>query len=599
MRIYDPCSGSGGMLIWAREYVEEDGGDGSQLELYGQEDNGSVWSISKMNTILHGIRDADIRNGDTLSEPLHVEAGELMGFDRVISNPPFAQNYSRKDMLFPERFCYGVCPETGKKADLMFVQHMLAVLRPGGMAATIMPHGVLFRTGQEQAIRGQLIGNDVIEAVIGLPANLFYGTGIPACVLILRAPGSKAPERIGKVLFINADREFKAGRAQNELLTEHIEKIVSAYEQFRDIEGYAAVVPAAVLADNEHNLNIRRYVDSAPLPEVHDVRALLHGGVPCRLVDAHARAFAAHGVDTGRLLCKRHDCLYYDFRPDMAERRQIKARIESDPSVRRHELAVNQAMTRWWQQHHDRMVALPGATSLVGLRSELLTSFCAALVPLGVLESYEIAGVGACWWDGVQFEFKALMACGFVGLVSNWVAMLRSPVDDPGVMADPLERSSRLVRRLPAEIGDLNEVISRLWRSLESEEGERSEPERHIHAPDGSEQKPAPERHCDVLNVDLGDAERRLLMVQRLLQRCVQAAESQDAERQCTDLVLTVLRREMKFYLRRKLMAHRRRLIDLVEGWWDTYQVPLRELEKERHKAAAELDRALERLGYG
>jgi hypothetical protein len=139
------------------------------------------------------------------------------------------------------------------------------------------------------------------------------------------------------------------------------------------------------------------------------------------------------------------------------------------------------------------------------------------------------------------------------------------------------------VRRLPADIGDLNEVISRLWRSLEAEEGERPEPERHI----------------DVLDVDLGDAEGRLTMVQRLLKRCVQATEGHDAERQCTNLVLTVLRREMKFYLRRKLHEHRRRLVELVEGWWDTYQVPLRELEKTRHEAAVELARALERLGYG
>src|SRR5665811_1186015 len=140
MRIYDPCSGSGGMLILSREYVEEHGGDPRNLALYGQEDNGGVWSISKMNMILHGINDADLRNGDTLAEPLHVEGGELMRFDRVITNPPFSQNYSHEGIPFPERFQYGWCPTSGKKADLMFVQHMLAVLRPGGMVCTVMPH---------------------------------------------------------------------------------------------------------------------------------------------------------------------------------------------------------------------------------------------------------------------------------------------------------------------------------------------------------------------------------------------------------------------------------------------------------------------------
>src|SRR5690606_5067522 len=142
MRVYDPCAGSGGMLIMAREYVEEHGGNPRNLALYGQESNGGVWAICKMNMILHGIRDADIYNGDTLTDPGHVRGGELLRFDRIITNPPFSQNYSRADMKFPERFRYGFTPETGKKADLMFVQHMLSVLRSDGMACTVMPHGV-------------------------------------------------------------------------------------------------------------------------------------------------------------------------------------------------------------------------------------------------------------------------------------------------------------------------------------------------------------------------------------------------------------------------------------------------------------------------
>jgi type I restriction enzyme M protein len=131
MRVYDPCSGSGGMLILSAEHVREHGGNPKNLGLYGQEDNGGVWSISKMNMILYGIPDADLRNGDTLAEPLHVEGGELMRFDRVITNPPFSQNYSADGIPHPERFPYGFCPESGKKADLMFLQHMVSVLRQG------------------------------------------------------------------------------------------------------------------------------------------------------------------------------------------------------------------------------------------------------------------------------------------------------------------------------------------------------------------------------------------------------------------------------------------------------------------------------------
>jgi type I restriction enzyme M protein len=267
MRVYDPCSGSGGMLILSKQYVEEHGGQGADLALYGQEANGGVWAMSKMNMILHGIPDADIQNEDTLTTPLHLEGGELMRFDRVITNPPFSQNYSREGMTFPGRFRYGFAPETGKKGDLMFVQHMLAVLRPGGMVATVMPHGVLFRGGAEKEIRKGIVEDDLLEAVIGLPPNLFYGTGIPACILVLRARGAKSVERQRKVLFINADAEYYAGRAQNYLRPEHIEKIVSAFDDFADVPGYAAVVSHADLVANDWNLNIRRYADNAPPPE--------------------------------------------------------------------------------------------------------------------------------------------------------------------------------------------------------------------------------------------------------------------------------------------------------------------------------------------
>jgi type I restriction enzyme M protein len=128
MRIYDPCAGSGGMLILSKQYVEEHGGEGRNLSLFGQDNNGGVWAICKMNMLLHGIPDADIQNEDSLTNPQHLEGGELMRFDRVISNPPFSQNYSRQELQFPERFRYGFCPESGKKGDLMFAQHMLAAL---------------------------------------------------------------------------------------------------------------------------------------------------------------------------------------------------------------------------------------------------------------------------------------------------------------------------------------------------------------------------------------------------------------------------------------------------------------------------------------
>ena len=209
MRIYDPCVGSGGLLVQSQEYVQEHGGNPHDLALYGQESKGGVWAICKINLLLHGIRGADIRNEDTLANPQHVADGELMRFDRVLTNPPFSQKYSKSSLSYTERFRYGYTSQRAKRADLMFVQHMLAVMRQGGRVLTVMPHGVLFRSRSERDIREGFLNDDLLDAVIGLPANLFYGTSIPAAILIFRQKGDKPPERQGKVLFINADRSTR------------------------------------------------------------------------------------------------------------------------------------------------------------------------------------------------------------------------------------------------------------------------------------------------------------------------------------------------------------------------------------------------------
>ena len=197
----------------------------------------------------------------------------------------------------------------------MFAQHMLSVLKANGIMATVMPHGVLFRGGEEKKIRQKFIDNDHLEAVIGLPPNLFYGTGIPACILVMRPESAKPQASQGRVLFINADAEYYAGRAQNFLRPEHIEKIVSTYREFitktdyQGIPGYAVVVTQADLKANDYNCNIRRYADNSPPPEPQDVKAHLLGGVPKTEVEAKQALFTAHGFDPMTLLQGRskHD----------------------------------------------------------------------------------------------------------------------------------------------------------------------------------------------------------------------------------------------------------------------------------------------------
>src|SRR6266487_39137 len=356
-RVYDPACGSGGMLIYSRKYVEEHGGDLENLSLYGQDTGGSAWVMGKMNMILHGIeRKAFLENADVLTHPAHLDnKGQRIYFDRVLANPPFSMNYEREGMQFPERFHYGFCKETGKRADLMFFQHMLFSLTHGGIMATVMPHGVLFRGGEEGRIRRKLIDNDHIEAIVSLPPQLFYNTGIPACIIVLRPKGEKPPERAGKILFINADREFEPGRAQNYLRAEHIEKVVATFERFENIPGYSTVVPLDFIksAANDYSLNIRRYADNSPPPEPHDVRAHLHGGVPKSEVDALADLFAAHGFDASHLFAPRspspggegrgegeRSTIYLDFASTLTARLDLRAAIEADPGVKAKEQSL-------------------------------------------------------------------------------------------------------------------------------------------------------------------------------------------------------------------------------------------------------------------
>ena len=330
--IYDPTVGSGGFLIQSHQYVEEQGENPNDLALYGQDSNGTVWSICIMNMILHNITRFTIENGDTLEDPQILDHGSIRKFDRVLANPPFSQNYSRATLKFASRFREW-CPETGKKADLMFVQHMLASLKPDGHMATIMPHGVLFRGGKEKLIREIFINDDVIEAIISLPPGLFYGTGIPACVIVVNK--NKPDALRGKVLFINADREYAEGKNQNKLRPEDIEKIDFVFTQKRELPKYSRLVDKAEIVEkHDYNLNIRRYVDNTPDPEPEDVQAHLIGGVPEAEVQARQSDFAKFGVAANALFQSERPG-YLAFLPAIGAKSAIKTTLEGNAALQK------------------------------------------------------------------------------------------------------------------------------------------------------------------------------------------------------------------------------------------------------------------------
>jgi len=623
--IYDPCCGSGGTLIAAKEYIDEHGEDGRKANLFGQEFNGTVWSIAKMNMLLHGISTANLQNDDTLAEPQHVEGGELMHFDRVLTNPPFSIHWGNTEKnadgtaawapKFPERFRFGQVPLGAKKADLMFLQHMLAVTRDGGMVATVMPHGVLFRGGEEKTIRAGLIKEDLLEAVIGVAPNLFYGTQIPAAILVLRQQvqngaqrvSGKPAERQGKVLFINADREFFEGRAQNYLLPEHIEKIVTTFDEFRAIPGFSAIVDNATLKANDYNLNIRRYADNAPPPEPHDVRAHLVGGVPKAEVVDKSALFQAHGLNPLDLLNKR-DAMYLDFKPDLTKRQDLKPAIEGNAGLVAKEAAIRAAFEQWWQAHSARITALAGqmdnAASLVALRKDLLASFSTSLEAIGLLDPFQVRGIVAGFWNQTKYDFLTLMARGAKGVADAWRTSIVTALEDKASKESPLEH--KLVKFLMSDfVGVITELEAKKAeldgqikaaspKDAEAEEGEAAEAADE----DADDENAVDEVQLKAWKKELAAVKKQLKAKKESFAAHINIAVDGLTAEQAAELLLTILHNDMRAIVERYIAAQRKAIVAAFENWWDKYRVTLTEIEGKRDAAAQALQGFLKELRY-
>jgi type I restriction enzyme M protein len=300
-KVYDPTCGSTGMLLESARYIAEQPqgkvGNNVNVSLFGQEKNLGTWAIGKLNMLLHNFMDADIRKGDTLTNPQHKDDNnELLTFDRVIANPPFSQdgwwtpaensievkldkdgkekkvtpNYNKVVSDPYGRFQYGIPPRG--YADLAFLQHMIAVLKQDGKAGVVLPHGTLFRSGTEGKIRQGLLEADLVEGIVGLPSALFYNTGIPASIWIINK--NKTEDQKNKVKIIDASSEYKEGKNQNELLEAHINKIVSAYDAASEVDKYMRVVEVDEIKENDYNLNISRYIDTSEPEEEVDIKAV-------------------------------------------------------------------------------------------------------------------------------------------------------------------------------------------------------------------------------------------------------------------------------------------------------------------------------------
>lgn len=552
MEIYDPTVGSGGMLIQSKEYVADHNGDITNMKFYGQEDNGVTWRICKMNLLFHDIKNFSVENDDTLRNPMHTVNGELKKFDRVIANPPFSQNYSKKTMEHHERFKYGWAPETGKKGDLMFLQHMIASLKDNGKLATVMPHGVLFRGGAEEEIRKNISTMDnkcLIEAVIGLPAGLFYGTGIPACIIVINK--NKAENR-DKILFINADREYKEGPNQNILRPQNIQKIVRTYENMEEIEKYSKLVSLKEIEDEGFNFNIRRYVDNTPEPEKNDVKAHILGGIPKEEIEEKIEFCSKQNFEIYTLFKVLNDN-YFDF--VLEKKEDIKEHIDRDEGILEKRELIQKSLEKWWKENKEFLENLQGEP-LVRIKQKMMNSFVDQQLNFNILDLNKLEGVFVTFLELINEDLKAI---NFTGFLPNLLTM-----------------------------GELFEIqYPDIWEQLDKKDI-KLDNFRKIYEIIKDGREGVLEREKEPKKINEGDYNYFSVLISKAMERVSEE-----------DVKATVLRRtfeEISNILNSVLDDEKQLMQDMIEQLWDNYKDSLNGMLAERNEAKAELDNFLQEL---
>lgn len=633
--ICDPTVGSGGLLITMHNYVENRYGSAEKLTLHGQELKEPSYMMCKMNMIFHNIRNARIELGDTLLTPKLVNAGTLNQYDIVVANPPFSQNYTTANMQFKERFQNWMSKK--KQADFMFVQHMISVLKNNGRMAVVMPHGVLFRGGEEQKMRERLIGGTanspcILECVIGLPQGLFYGTGIPASLLIINKAG--ANDRQG-VFFINADREYKEGKNQNTLRPEDIEKISFVYHNKIEIEGYSRLVTKETLKEEAYNCNIRRYVDNSEAPTPQDVKAHLNGGIPQNEIDSLKKMFDCYG-ELQKLIFKDSEDNYADFVDEVKDKNDIKNIIFSSEGKNMVMSNYSDAVDTFWKNSSDDLENLHGG-SIFDFNNNLTERFVSELTKQNVLDKYQVRGSFAHFSDTLSSDFRSVQSSG-------WTAEL-IPDDElianefPEVLADQKRLENRR-DELDAKFAEIAEIEPEEWdaeqyelmpkavisevkaeiRELKSQKTKLNKEKKALEKrlKSGADVKPALARceqelaeaekqieekeagiahHVDLEN-ELKDCRKKLREIEvnkeSLADKAREQISSDDARRLICERWLKTLHDTVNVYLE----AHTRRLQQAVELLYDKYSVTLTSLIEERKVATDELENYLIELGY-
>ena len=640
--ICDPTIGSGGLVINLRNYVEARYGTARNLTIYGQELKDGIYKMCKMNMIFHGIRNANIQQGDTILDPKLTVNGQLRTFDIVAANPPFSQNYTTAKMTFKERFVNWMSQK--KQADFMFVQHMIATLKDNGRMAVVMPHGVLFRGGEEQRMRKRLIEQGILECIIGLPPGLFFGTGIPASILIINKAG--AAERKG-VFFINADREFKEGKNQNTLRPEDIEKISYIYNQKTPLAKYSRLVLKAELETEEFNCNIRRYVDNAPEPTPHDVHAHLKGGLPDSEISTLDNLFACY-AGLQQQVFEPKTAGYKQFTDAITFKEAIKAVIYDSEGYTQAIKRYSDMMTDFWKSILPLVENLPVNKDVYHFIQGISNAFALKTEDMShpLLDEFQSRGAFAQYIDDLETDFKSVAA-------SEWNAEL-IPEEDilqsqfPELLAELHTKQARkeelegqFAEVAALEEGEWNETdyevipksrITEIKATIKQLNGERKELEKEqktlekrisaynkvddVQVINALRQeitqvqtRIAPlaeaitnaeagiQRHVDLEN-EVKTCATLIRAIEQQKEALVEQAREQITPEEAKQLILHRWLTNLHSTINSYLEVHTRQLQQAVEELHDKYTVTLTDILTERDTYTNELNHYLEELGY-
>jgi type I restriction enzyme M protein len=390
--VYDPTCGSGSLLLKAAAEAPRG------ITIYGQEKDNATWALSKMNMILHDNPEADIRKHDTITNPQHLEGANLKTFDFVVMNPPFStKSWSNGLENDYGRFELGMPP--ARNGDYAFLLHALKSLKSNGKAAVILPHGVLFRGNKEADIRKALLQRGYVKGVIGLPPNLFYGTGIPACIVVLDKENAQA--RSG-VFMIDASKGFEKDGAKNRLRSQDIHKIVDVFNSQTEVERYSRMVPLSEIADkrNDYNLNIPRYIDSSEPEDIQDLHAHIHGGIPDSDLDALSEYWDVF-PQLRKELFEPNRPGYSDLRVNLGE---VQQTILDAPGFKQLTEDVGEIVDEWFAGHRKALLAIDSDTRpndlIATISDDLLARFRA--VPL--LDPYDVYEELMVYWHATMHD---------------------------------------------------------------------------------------------------------------------------------------------------------------------------------------------------